>query len=125
MRHKIGIYVRVSTEEQAQVADGSIESQQHRIKSFIDIKRLQEKDWGKIVDTYIDDGYSAKSTNRPAYQRMIRDLKLGKINLILITDLSRLSRNISDFCELYKELGKYKANFLSIKEQFEIGRAHV
>ena len=115
MRHKIGIYVRVSTEEQAQVADGSIESQQHRIKSFIDIKRLQEKDWGKVVDTYIDDGYSAKSTNRPAYQRMIRDLKLGKINLILITDLSRLSRNISDFCELYKELGKYKANFLSIK----------
>lgn len=119
MRHKIGIYVRVSTEEQAQVADGSIESQQHRIKSFIDIKRLQEKDWGKVVDTYIDDGYSAKSTNRPAYQRMIRDLKLGKVNLILITDLSRLSRNISDFCELYNELGKYKANFLSIKEQFD------
>lgn len=43
MQHKIGIYVRVSTEEQAQVADGSIESQQHRINAFIDIKRHQEK----------------------------------------------------------------------------------
>jgi site-specific DNA recombinase len=36
-----------------------------------------------------------------------------------VTDLSRLSRNISDFCDLYKDLGKYKANFLSIKEQFD------
>lgn len=119
MQHKIGIYVRVSTEEQAQVADGSIESQQHRINAFIDIKRHQEKGWGKVVETYVDDGYSAGSTNRPAYQRMIRDLKNGKITLILVTDLSRLSRNISDFCDLYKELGKYKANFLSIKEQFD------
>ncbi len=50
---------------------------------------------------------------------MVRDLKLGKITLILVTDLSRLSRNISDFCDLYKEIGKYKANFLSIKEQFD------
>ncbi len=97
MSHKVGIYVRVSTEEQAQVADGSIDSQQHRIKSYIDIKLHQDKNWGKVIETYIDDGYSAGSTNRPAYQRLIRDLKIGKISLILVADLSRLSRNISDF----------------------------
>lgn len=119
MPHKIGIYVRVSTEEQAQVADGSIDSQQHRIKSFIDVKLHQEPHWGKVIDTYIDDGYSAGSTNRPAYQRMIRDIKHGKIDLILVADLSRLTRNIPDFCELHKELGKFKASFLSIKEQFD------
>lgn len=119
MRHNIGIYVRVSTEEQAQIADGSIDSQQHRINAFIDLKKHQDKHWGVLTETYVDDGYSAGSTNRPAYQRMIADLKKGKINLILVTDLSRLSRNISDFCDLYKEIGKYKANFLSIKEQFD------
>jgi site-specific DNA recombinase len=119
MPHKIGIYARVSTEEQAQVADGSIDSQQHRIRAFIDIKLHQDKDWGTVIETYIDDGYSAGSTNRPAYQRMIRDMKAGKINLILVADLSRLSRNISDFSQLYNEFGKYKASFLSIKEQFD------
>ncbi len=119
MPHKIGIYARVSTEEQAQVADGSIDSQQHRIRAFIDIKLHQDKDWGAVIETYIDDGYSAGSTNRPAYQRMIRDMKAGKINLILVADLSRLSRNISDFSQLYNEFGKYKASFLSIKEQFD------
>ncbi|HXH30980.1 MAG TPA: recombinase family protein [Bacteriovoracaceae bacterium] len=119
MQLKIGIYVRVSTEEQAQVADGSIESQQYRVKSFVDIKKIHDKNWGKIIDTYIDDGYSAKNTKRPAYQRMMKDVRGGKINLILVADISRLSRNIADFCLLLKELEISKAKFLSIKEQFD------
>lgn len=119
MSHKIGAYVRVSTEEQAQVMDGSIDSQQHRLKAFIDLKNVQEGRWGKIVETYIDDGYSAKDTRRPAYQRMMKDIRSGKINLILVTDLSRLSRNIADFCGLLKDLDEHRAKFLSVKEQFD------
>src|SRR5688572_22419586 len=106
---KIGAYVRVSTEEQANVVDGSIVSQQHRIKSFVELKNHQEKSWGKVAEVYIDDGYSAKDTKRPAYQRMINDVQAGRINLLLVTDLSRLSRSISDFCKLLEDLKKYKA----------------
>ena len=119
MPHKIGIYVRVSTEEQAQVIDGSIDSQQHRLKGFVDLKNLQDELWGKTVETYIDDGYSAKDTNRPAYQRMMKEIRSGKINLILVTDVSRLSRSIHDFCILLKELEENKAKFFSVKEQFD------
>jgi site-specific DNA recombinase len=119
MPHKIGAYIRVSTEEQAQVVDGSLESQQYRLKSFVDSKNIQEKNWGKHVDSYIDDGFSAKDTRRPAYQRMLRDIRNGKIDLILVTDLSRLSRNISDFCGLLEDLESHKAKFLSVKEQFD------
>ncbi len=115
----IGAYVRVSTEEQAAVIEGSLDNQRHRMQSFIDIKNLQDKGWGKLVEVYNDDGYSAKDTNRPAYQRMIRDLKKGKINMILVTELSRLSRNIPDFCDLLEDLEDYKGKFLSIKEQFD------
>lgn len=119
MQHKIGAYIRVSTEEQANIIEGSTESQQHRVKSYLDLKNHQEKNWGKIIEIYIDDGFSAKDTKRPAYQRMMRDMRAGKINLILVTDLSRLSRNIADFCKLQEELSIYKAKFLSIKEQFD------
>jgi site-specific DNA recombinase len=119
MSHRIGIYVRVSTEEQAQVVDGSIDSQQHRLKFFIEFKNGQEKNWGKVVETYIDDGYSAKDTKRPAYQRMMKDIHAGKVNLILVTDISRLSRNIADFCLLLKDLEERKAKFFSAKEQFD------
>ena len=119
MSFLIGTYCRVSTEEQAAVVEGSMDNQRHRIQTFVDFKNAQEKGWGKIADFYIDDGYSAKDTNRPAYQRMLKDLKKGKINMILVTELSRLSRNIPDFCNLLEDLEDFKGKFLSIKEQFD------
>ena len=119
MPHRIGIYVRVSTEEQAQVVEGSIDSQQHRLKKFVEAKNEVERKWGSIVESYIDDGFSAKDTRRPAYQRMMRDIHSGRINLILVNDVSRLSRNIHDFCVLLKDLEQCKAKFLSVKEQFD------
>ncbi|MBX9765964.1 MAG: recombinase family protein [Bdellovibrionales bacterium] len=66
-----------------------------------------------------DQGPSAKNTRRPAFQRMMADIRKGKINLILVTDLSRLSRNILDFCLLLEDLKKVSAKFLSMKEQFD------
>lgn len=119
MRHKVGLYLRVSTEEQAQIIEGSLDSQKHRLMSFIDLKNLQENNWGKKIEIYIDEGLSAKDTKRPAFQKMMKDIRAGKINLILVTDLSRLSRNILDFCILLEDLKKANAKFLSLKEQFD------
>ena len=119
MRHNVGLYLRVSTEEQAQVIEGSLDSQRHRLHGFVDIKNMQETGWGKVIETYTDEGLSAKDTRRPAFQRMLKDIRAGKINLILVTDLSRLSRNILDFCILLEDLKKYNAKFLSLKEQFD------
>ena len=109
----------MSTEEQAQVIEGSLDSQKHRLNSFIDIKNLQDPNWGKAVEIYSDEGLSGKNTKRPAFQRMMKDIRAGKINLILVTDLSRLSRNILDFCILLEDLKKVSAKFLSLKEQFD------
>ncbi len=119
MQHRIGAYLRVSTEEQAQVIEGSIDSQRHRLQSFVDLKNVQEKHWGKVIEIYSDEGFSAKDTKRPALQRLLGDLRIGKINLILVTDLSRLSRNILDFCLLLEDLKKHSGKFLSVKEQFD------
>ena len=119
MSLRIAAYLRVSTEEQAEVVEGSLDNQKYRITEFVRARTIEKKDWGKIVDFYIDDGYSAKDTRRPAYQRMMADIKKGKVNLILVTDLSRLSRNIQDFSNLLSYLDGYKSKFLSMKEQFD------
>ncbi len=116
---KIGGYIRVSTEEQASLVDGSLDNQKYRIKAFVEVKNIQEPNWGNVVEFYIDDGYSAKDTRRPAFQKMMTDLKQGKINLILVPDLSRLSRSISDFCGILELLKQSNSSFLSIKEQFD------
>ncbi len=119
MPRKIGVYRRVSTDEQANAVEGSLDNQKYRLKSYVDLRNASEKNWGAVVEDYVDDGFSAKDTNRPAYQRMIADLKKKKIDLILVPDLSRLSRNLFDFCELLKFLDSQGASFLSIKEQFD------
>ena len=123
MRHKIGVYLRVSTEEQALIQEGSLDSQRHRLNSFVEIKNAQEMGWGKISDYYVDEGLSAKDTRRPAFQRMMNDIRKRKINLILVTDLSRLSRSLMDFCVILNELKKHNAKFLSMKEQFDTSTA--
>src|ERR1700730_9869635 len=117
MNYRIGVYVRVSTEEQAQLKEGSIDTQKHRSRLFVESKLVHEPKWGNIVEIYADEGFSAKNTKRPAYQKLMTDVRRKKINLILVSDLSRLSRNIMDFCLLLEELRTHSAKFLSIKEQ--------
>ena len=116
---RFGAYCRVSTDEQANVVAGPLDNQQHRMRSFIEIRNMQEPGFGQLIEFYIDDGYSAKDTNRPAYQRMMSDLKKGKFNTVMVTELSRLSRNIPDLCDFLKILDVHGAKFLSIKEQFD------
>jgi site-specific DNA recombinase len=120
MRHKIGSYIRVSTDFAAQVVEGSLDSQKHRMQGFIDAKNRDHKNWGLIQEFYIEEeGRSAGNTNRPAYQRMMRDLRAGKINFVLVADVSRLSRSVLDFCLLLKELDEIGAKYLSIKENYD------
>lgn len=87
--------------------------------SYTEIRNLQEPSWGHIVENFVDDGYSAKDTNRPAYTRLMKAINSGKINAIMVTELSRLSRNIPDFCDFHKMLESQGAKFFSIKEQFD------
>ncbi len=116
---KIGAYIRVSTEDQVNVFEGSLDSQKYRINEFVQYKNRQQPNWGSIVDFYIEEGVSAGTTNRPVYQKLMSDVRKGKINLILVSDLTRLSRNLMDFCSLINELEKHHASYLSMKEQFD------
>ena len=118
MQRRIGAYLRVSTEEQANIIEGSLDSQKHRLNSFVEIKNAQEGKWGKITEFYIEEGLSAKDTRRPQFQKLMSDIRKSKIDLILVTDLSRLSRNMLDFLLLLEEIKKYNTKFLSVKEQF-------
>ena len=126
---KIGAYIRVSTEDQVNVFEGSLDSQKHRIDEFVEYKNRQQRGWGDLVEYYIEEGVSAGTTNRPMYQKIMSDVRKGKVNLILVSDLTRLSRNLLDFCTLINELEANKASYLSMKEQFDtstpIGRMMV
>lgn len=116
---KIGVYLRVSTDKQVQVFEGSLETQKFRMEEFVRGRNREVSRWGDIVEFYVEEGFSAGTAKRPAYQRMMRDIRSGRINLILVADISRLSRNTHDFSVLLKELEQFNASFLSLKEQFD------
>ena len=116
-----GTYIRVSTDKQVQVFEGSLETQQYRMQEFVKLRNIGETKWGKIVDFYIEEGYSAGTDRRPQYQRLLADIRKKKINLILVADLSRLSRSVRDFAQLQDELDVNGASIFSMKEQFDTG----
>ncbi|HAT4310264.1 recombinase family protein [Clostridium perfringens] len=78
---------------------------------------------------YEDEGFSGGNTNRPAFQRLINDIKYGNIDLLICYRLDRISRNVADFSSVLDVLQEYKVDFISIKEQFDtsspMGRAMI
>lgn len=92
--YNAGIYVRLSKDDERAGESLSIENQK-----LILTKYVAEQGWN-IVDIYVDDGYSGTSFDRPAVTRLLEDAKAGKINLIIVKDLSRFGRN-------YIQVGQY------------------
>lgn len=116
---KIGAYLRVSTDRQVQVFEGSLDTQKYRMLEFVKNKNKEMKNWGEIVEFYVDEGLSAGTVKRPQYQKLMADVRSGKVNLILVADISRLSRSVHDFSILLRELEQCNASYLSMKEQFD------
>ena len=92
-----GIYARVSTEDQAREGF-SMGEQEERLIEYCKFKRYQ------IYKVYKDPGISAKNDKRPSYQEMMKDMKEGKINVIVAFNLDRLTRSVYDVEKLMKQV---------------------
>ena len=92
--YNVGIYVRLSQEDMRAGESLSIENQK-----LILTKYVTEQGWN-TYDIYVDDGFSGTDFNRPGVTRLFEDAKTGKINLIIVKDLSRFGRN-------YIQVGQY------------------
>ena len=65
---KVAFYIRVSTERQAKVEEGSLKNQEQMLRNELERRNAQTENWGVFVEAYIDEGLSGKNTNRPAFQ---------------------------------------------------------
>ncbi|MBR1737772.1 MAG: recombinase family protein [Firmicutes bacterium] len=92
--YNAGIYVRLSQEDMRAGESLSIENQKKILTKYV-----KEQGWN-LVDVYVDDGFSGTIFDRPGVQKLLGDAQIGKINLIIVKDLSRFGRN-------YIEVGQY------------------
>ena len=114
---RCGLYVRVSTERQALVKEGSLETQEDRLRAYVKVRNSAEEEW-KVIDVY-KEAKSGKNADRPEYQRLISDVENGKINTVLCTKIDRISRSLLDFYRLYDIFQKYNVSFISLEENFD------
>ena len=91
----VGIYTRRSFDDNEDKESNTITNQKEMINSFISKENNMT-----IVDYYVDDGYTGTTFDRPGFQEMMKDISDGRINTIIVKDLSRLGRNSL-------EVGKY------------------
>jgi site-specific DNA recombinase len=109
---KVAAYIRVST--QMQVEDGySLSAQRERLKAF-----AYSQGW-EIVKFYVDEGLSAKDMDRPDLQRMLKGVREGIFDIVLVYKLDRLTRSVIDLDKLLTEFSKHDVMFKSSTEVYD------
>ena len=116
---KVGFYIRVSTDRQAKVQEGSLKNQRQILDAELNRRNLQQPDWGVFADAYVDEGLSGKNTNRPAFQRMVQDVEIGRIDTVMFTELSRLSRSLKDFLNIFEFAQKHQCDLICLKTDID------
>lgn len=116
--YKIGAYIRLSPSDEIR-EEGSLVSHPQQIRNFVQLKNSQSSYWGEVVEWYTDKDYSGGNMNRPAFKKMCADIVSGTINAVVITELSRLNRNVKDFCQFWDFAQRHNIKLISLKESFD------
>lgn len=117
---RCALYARVSTDRQANVIDGSLDQQRDALQSDIENRmRLGGTGVWQVHDLYVDEGESGKSLDRPAMQRMIADIRAGKVDTVITPKLDRISRSLPDFYILLRLFQENGVEFICLRERFD------
>lgn len=109
------LYLRLSRDDGDRVESDSISSQRVILSNF-----CAKHPELTVIDEYVDDGYTGTNFQRPAFQRMLQDLESGKVNCIIVKDLSRFGRDyIGAGHYLEKEFPAKGIRFLSVNDQID------
>ena len=116
---RAALYARVSTEEQA-MHGVSLDAQKERLNQY-----AKENDL-TIVDVYVDEGISARKryTKRPAFMKMLDDIKAKKVDVVLFIKLDRWFRNIADYYEVQAILDQHKVQWIATDEDYDTTTAN-
>jgi site-specific DNA recombinase len=115
-RVRCAVYTRVSTEYGLDQEFNSLDAQHEGAEAYI---RSQAHDgWTLIRTRYDDGGYSGGSTERPALQRLLTDIRERRIDIIVVYKVDRLTRSLADFAKLVELFDAHGVSFVSVTQQF-------
>ena len=92
---RCAVYCRVSSDERLDQTFNSIDAQREAGAAFIASQRAEG--WMRVDDHYEDPGFSGGNMERPGLKRLMRDIQNGKIDIVVVYKIDRLSRSLADF----------------------------
>ena len=113
---RCAIYTRKSSEEGLDMEFNSLDAQREAGLAYIQSQKSEG--WIVVGDRYDDGGFSGGTMERPALQRLLRDVEAGRIDVIVVYKVDRLSRSLGDFARIVEIFDKHNASFVSITQQF-------
>ncbi len=115
-RQRCAVYCRVSTDERLDQEFNSIDAQREAGHAYIASQRSEG--WIPVADDYDDPGFSGGNTERPALKRLITDIEEGKIDIVVVYKIDRLTRSLADFSKMVEVFERQGVSFVSVTQQF-------
>jgi site-specific DNA recombinase len=113
---RCAIYTRVSTDQGLEQDFNSLDAQYDASQAYI--RSQTHAGWTMVRAKYDDGGFSGGNTDRPALQRLLEDVQAGKVNIIVVYKVDRLTRSLADFAKLVELFDQHKVSFVSVTQQF-------
>ncbi len=113
---RCAIYTRKSTEEGLEQDFNSLHAQREACEAYI--KSQSSEGWKCLPQGYDDGGYSGGSMDRPGLQALLGDIDLGKIDIVVVYKVDRLTRSLMDFAQIVQKLEAKGVSFVSVTQSF-------
>ena len=113
---RCAIYTRKSTEEGLDMDFNTLDAQRESCEAYIASQKSEG--WFLVPDRYDDGGFSGGNLERPALKRLMKDIDAGKINVVVVYKIDRLTRSLMDFTKLVETFDRRNVTFASITQAF-------
>src|SRR4051794_8276433 len=113
---RCAVYTRKSSEEGLEMEFNSLEAQRESCEAYVASQRAEG--WFLVPDRYDDGGFSGGTLERPALKRLITDIEAGKVDVVVVYKIDRLSRSLMDFSRLVEVFDEHKVTFVSVTQSF-------
>ena len=113
---RCAIYTRKSSEEGLEQEFNSLQAQREACEAFITSQR--HEGWMCLPEGYDDGGFSGATMDRPALQQLLADLTAGRVDIVVVYKIDRLTRSLADFAKIVEILDARGASFVSVTQQF-------
>ena len=110
------IYCRKSTDEGLDMDFNTLDAQREACEAYITSQRAEG--WKVIKTKYQDGGYSGGNMERPALQQLLADIKDGKVDIVVVYKIDRLTRSLMDFAKLVEIFDEHEVTFVSVTQSF-------